>query len=405
MSTITTTTPAATSTEDVSSGPAGRFTVGYRALVAALKDAALAVPSRPGVPVMGYLLAVVDDSSVTLTAFDFETAITVALPEAEDIEPGRMLIPHAEISKILTAAVKGSTKATVDAEMVTVAVDDGAPVVTIAGYGIPLAHDLELDAFPEVPATTPGTHVLDREPFAELVHRATTAADSADLLPVLSGLRIALDKDAVAVTATDRYRLATGSVPATGTSTETVILPAALTDKLIGRLEIEQIRIGLDVIAGTTWATIAGGDVTARVRVIEGDYPRVDSIINTPSSATVTVDRVQLHKAAVRAAALMAGMGEKGAPLQVKIEQGTISLAPTREGTAVTAPALPADVNGLEGAAWSTGANPGYLVDALATMAGDKITVHVGEPTKPLKFTDDGAIEYLHLLMPVRLAR
>ena len=62
MSTITTTTPAATSTEDVSSGPAGRFTVGYRALVAALKDASLAVPSRPGVPVMGYLLAVVDDS-------------------------------------------------------------------------------------------------------------------------------------------------------------------------------------------------------------------------------------------------------------------------------------------------------------------------------------------------------
>ena len=93
------------------------------------------------------MLATVRPGEVELTTFDFDTAATVTLP-VTGAAPGRMLLDHPSITKVLAAAVKGSPKATVDRLDVTIDTPDHTPVVHLAGYSLPLDDTVTVDAFP-----------------------------------------------------------------------------------------------------------------------------------------------------------------------------------------------------------------------------------------------------------------
>ena len=229
----------------------GALTTGYRGLAEALKTLALPAAGRKPLPVFSRILATVRADEIELTTFDFDTAATVTLP-ATGTRPGQMLLDHPSLTKVLAAAVKGSRKATVDQLDVTIDTPDHTPVVHVAGYSIPLDDTVTVDDFPALPATTAPTHVVDREALSVLVDRVTVAAGRGDTLPILTGINATLDKGAMTLTATDRYRLASGTIPANGTTTEKVLIPSATLAKLLPRLTSAQARLGGDVIASTT---------------------------------------------------------------------------------------------------------------------------------------------------------
>lgn len=53
---------------------------------------------------------------------------------------------------------------------------------------------------------------------------------------------------------------------------------------------------------------------------------------------------------------------------------------------------------------WSTGANPAYLLDAIATLTGVEVTLHLSATDRPIVLTDTGSSNYRrHILMPTRL--
>jgi len=404
--TTMTTTATRRQTADEKTPSAGAFTAGYRALVDALKTLALPAAGRKPLPVFSRVLATVRPDEIELTSFDFDTAATVTLP-VTGATPGRMLLDHPSITKILSAAVKGSPKGIVDQLDVTIDTPDHTPVVHLAGYSLPLDDTVTVDAFPELPQTTAPTHVVDREVLSTLVERVTVAVDRGDTLPILTGINTILDKHSLTLTATDRYRLACGTIPVDGTTTEKVLIPAAVLAKLLPRLTSPQARLGVDVIAGTTWLTLADDTTTVRIRTLDGEYPTVvSSVLEQTSTRTVTLARAQLFQAATRAASLSAAVkAGKNNPVTITVCSGALTIAPTTAGdsTKITAPALPADVDG-ETETWTTGANPAYLLDAIASMTADQVTLHLADPARPMVLTDAGDTTYRHVLMPVRLA-
>lgn len=384
---------------------AGTFTAGYRALVDALKTLAFPTAGRKPMPVFSRVLATVRPTEVELTTFDFETAVTVILP-ATGAAPGRMLLDHSSLTKVLSAAVKGSAKSIVDRLDVTIDTPDHTPVVHVAGYSLPLDDTVTVDAFPDLPPTTAPTHVVDREALSALVERVTVAADRGDTLPILTGINTVLDKGSLTLTATDRYRLACGTIPVNGTTTEKVLIPAPVLAKLLPRLTSAQVRLGVDVIAGVTWLTLADDSTTGRIRTLAGEYPKVSSILEQAPTRTVTLDRAQLLQAATRAASLSAAVkAAKNNPVTITVNPTALTIAPATDGdrAKVTAPALPADIAG-QSEAWTTGANAAFLLDAIATLTADKVTLHLTDPGRPMILTDADDTTYRHVLMPVRLA-
>lgn len=389
---------------------AGGFTVGYRQMSEALRATAVAAKSKV-LPVLQQVLVEVTRDRARLTTFDFDTAVTVDLAGASGCVTGRMLIEHAALARVLAAAVKGSTKRHLEQLEVRVDVVEGVPTVHVDGYDVPLEATTTPDQFPALPCTTPATHVLDRVAFTGLFERCRQVADRGVTLPILTAVRLDLQVDGVVATATDRYRLATGSVPARGTTSQTVLAPAATVATVLGHLDGVELAVGTDSIEDNVWLTVRSGAVTARILTVAGDYPSVTSVLDSAGGPlAVTVPRAALTAAAARAAAITAAAADRKTPARVVVGAETISVEPgSSSGRACTAPSVPARVEHHD-QAWVAGVNPAYFVEAVGSIDADEVTLHLGDPARPLVLTaagdPNGAVAaFRHVLMPVRFAR
>ena len=409
---MTITTPRPSSPVDTSTSAetilsTGAFTVGYRALVDAFKTLSWATAGRRAMPVFSSRVrATVLADEVELCAFDGDNAVTVTVP-ATATTPGRMLLEHTSALKVLAAAVKGARKPELDALEVRITTDDAQPVIHVLGYGVPLDANVTVDRFPDLPPTTPASHVLTRADFAALLDRVIPAVDRGDTLPILTGVHTVLTPSDVTCTATDRYRLATGTVAATGTTCETVLIPGLALAKVMPHLSGDEIRIGVDTIDDSTWVTIASDTTTARIRGLDGQYPTVASVLDQTATRTVIIDRAQLHQAATRAAALTSATAVRNSPVRIVVAGNSLTIDPASDyPDKVTSPSVPTTTIG-DDADWVSGVNPPFLLDAIASLTTDQVEIHLSEPRKPLVLTDhsDEKPTYRHLLMPVRVAQ
>jgi DNA polymerase-3 subunit beta len=209
------------------------------------------------------------------------------------------------------------------------------------------------------------------------------------------------------LTATDRYRLASGTIPVNGTTTEKVLIPAAVLAKLLPRLTSAQVRLGVDVIAGTTWLTLADDTTTVpdphpRRRVPQGLLdPGAD-----PDPHRHPRPRPAPAGSHPRRLAVRRRQGAKNNPVTITVNQHRTHDRPRhrrrpRQGHRPR----PAGHHRRRDRAWTTGANPAFLLDAIATLTADEVTLHLTDPDRPMILTDAGDTDYRHVLMPVRLAR
>jgi len=406
---MTITTNRSTSTSAAAEVHDGAFTVGYRQLSEALKLTAVATKSK-AVPVLQRVLVECDRAGSRITAFDFDTAVTVALSGTSSRKTGRMLLEHAAASRVLAAAVKGAAKRHLDGLQVRLEVIDGMPTLGVEGYVVPLDAGISPDQFPALPATTPPSHVVERVGFTGLFDRCRAVVDRGEMLPILTAVRLDLAPGHIGATATDRYRLALGQVPAQGTTTEQVLAPAATVAAILGQMSGDELALGTDAIEGTVWLTVQAGSVTARVLTVDGSYPSVESVVVRAGGAqTVTLPRAELLAAASRAAAITAAAADKKAAARIVVDDGAITIEPG-SGTArtCTAPAMPALVAGHQGR-WVTGVNPAFFLEAVASIDAAEVTLHLGEPVKPLVLTaggegNDSSASFRHIVMPVRFS-
>lgn len=380
----------------------GACRVPYRALHEALRTTALGTGKQ--MPVLGQVLVEVHPQGrVNLTTYNYDAAITVTVA-GETVTPGRMLVPHATMTKVLAAAVKGSRKAVLDEAVVDLEVVEGEVVIRAQGYGVPLEAAGDLENFPQVPSASAPTHILERAEFVDTLSRVFVAANREDAVPVLCGARMTGTAEELTFTATDRYRLARGSVAAQGTTEVAATLPEAIVRPLLARLDGEQVGIGVSDGPGRQLVTITAGPVTAVITALDGDYPSVERILEQAQSTSVTVDRAALLEAATRAAAITTAAAGKQTPVMLTATPDGITIAPGTEAqSTATAPVLPAQTTGE---AVTVGANPPFLVEAVKSVTGEQITVQMGPATAPMMFTaaQDGPVEFRHMLMPVRLA-
>lgn len=124
--------------------------------------------------------------------------------------------------------------------------------------------------------------------LGEALAQVRYAASADPQLPVLRGVLLARDASAVRVAATDRYRLATATVPGTaGGPATSLVLPLTLVDDLLDRgpagvaaddqrgSEVElttsdgEVRLA---VLGTAWA--------ARAAAVEGEFPDVARLLD-----------------------------------------------------------------------------------------------------------------------------
>src|SRR5256714_15116447 len=139
------------------------------------------------------------------------------------------------------------------------------------------------------------------------------AASREPALPIFTGVRVRSSGDRLALLATDRYQLASASVPWRAVDAVDTLVPApvlAEAARQAGRAETVVVRADADLF-GLTWP--GGGVVSA---TLGGAYPDVqlDRLLEVRPECVVEADADALAGAVERAARYGGGPGRGGAP-------------------------------------------------------------------------------------------
>jgi DNA polymerase III subunit beta len=385
-----------------------KFRVERDVLADAVAWTARTLPLRPSAPVLAGLLiqaGALDDAAgsgegLTLSTFDYETSARATL--------------HADVSEEGRALVSGRLLADICRSLPSKPVEmiiDGAKVTLTCGSARFSLQTMPVEDYPTLPQMPESRGTVKSELFAQAVTQAVTAAGRDDMLPVLTGVRVELDGDSIAMLATDRFRLSQrelGWDPGTPDVTAAALVPAkVLADTAKALTGGSEIAIALS--AGGTGEGIigfegsAGGGVRrTTTRLLDGEFPKVRSLFPTEHLTIARVNRAALVDS-VKRVSLVA---ERNTAVQLAFADGVLTLDAGNGEEAMASESLEASVTGDE---LTTGFNPQFLLDGLTAIESPFVELAFTQASKPVVISGvdslDGEVDadFKYLLMPRRL--
>ena len=274
-----------------------KFRVERDVLADAVAWAARSLPVRPSVPVLAGLLIETSEAGdgLVLSTFDYETSARATIPAAVQ-EEGKALVS----GRLLADITRSLPNKPVDMEI------DGAKVSLVCGSARFSLQTMPVDEYPALPAMPAATGTVKSDVFAAAVGQAVTAAGRDDMLPVLTGVRIEIEGDNIALLATDRFRLSLrelGWDPGATDASAAALVPARVLDATA-----KSLTSGTDVTialagGGTGEGLIgfegsAGGGVRrTTTRLLDGEFPKVRTLlaIRTAPAACTTLRIATFH--------------------------------------------------------------------------------------------------------------
>lgn len=379
-----------------------KFRVERDVLADAVAWAARTLPLRPSAPVLAGLLIETTSDGLMLSTFDYETSARATVPAVIE-EEGKALVSGRLLADITKSLPNKPIEVTTD----------GAKVSLVCGSSRFSLQTMPVEDYPQLPSMPTATGTVDADVFSEAVSQAVTAAGKDDMLPVLTGVRIEIERENVALLATDRFRLSLRELtwnPAATDAAAAALVPARVLDAIARSLSSgTEVVIALagegegEGLIGFEAVSTSGGTRRTTTRLLDGEFPKVRSLFPSEHTTVVRVDRVALVDA-VKRVSLVA---ERNTAVQLRFEDGSVILDAGSGDDALATEQLEAQVKGEP---ITTGFNPQYLLDGLTALEVPFVELSFTQPSKPAVITGvDGDIdgepmpEFRYLLMPRRL--
>lgn len=235
---------------------------------------------------------------------------------------------------------------------------------------------------------TPSRLSLSGPHLAAALDAVRFAAGTDPELPMLGGIHLDIEDDALHVVATDRYRLAVARAGARGHDGPRVqaTVPLPLADAMRALLDGEDdVRITVD----GDRVTLETGNRQTAGQCLGHDFPDYRRLVRLPEGRRAVVE-VTAFETAVRTGPVRAHDGQDAVCRELTV------LGVSEDGSVTVAG------DGAEGAGL-VAVNRAFLLDALAAGAGDRLVLEFGAPTAPLAIRRPDDEHTFSLLMPVRL--
>ncbi|WP_310961759.1 DNA polymerase III subunit beta [Nocardioides terrisoli] len=388
-----------------------KFTVERDVLADAVAWTARTLPIRPSAPVLSGLLIEAGSGDagdgLRLSTFDYETSACATLNAAVS-EEGRALVSGRLLADICRSLPNKPVEVSIE----------GTKVSLTCGSARFSLQTMPVEDYPTLPEIPASSGRVSSEAFANAVAQAVTAAGRDDMLPVLTGVRLELDGDAITMLATDRFRLSQRELqwsPGTTDLTAAALVPAkVLADTAKALTGGAEISIALSS-AGSGEGIIgfegsAGGGVRrTTTRLLDGEFPKVRSLFPSEHLTVARVARDTLIDS-VKRVSLVA---ERNSAVQMAFSDGVLTLDAGSGEDAMASESLEAHVTGED---ITTGFNPQFLLDGLQAIPDPFVQLAFTQASKPVVMSGvdsiDGdagtgsaadATDFRYLLMPRRL--
>jgi len=367
------------------------ITIQQSTLAAALSRAADVAEKKTTSPLLTCALIVANADGITVTATDKALTYTGAYP-AEVRTPGDVAVPAATLLSTVKMLPKGP---------VTLALQANGKIKVTAGsatYNVNAFPAVDFPPAPEVKDTKVLT--IDAAELRRILDQTIKAVAPDDNRYGLSGIhveKLAGDSLSLRFVATDGNRLNYADAAYSGELGigRKMLLPRPAAVQI--RALIDGYEGGVDLAFGDRAAVFTIPGVSLIIRLLEADFPDYRQVLPSAYKRRAFVDRASLV-AALNRVAIFATDGAH--TVSFAFMGDTLNLSARKLDAGDAGDEVAIDYSGDN---MTTGFNVRFVLDALATMAGQRVVVEMGDALSPCILRDTDEERARCIVMPVRL--
>lgn len=231
--------------------------------------------------------------------------------------------------------------------------------------------------------------------MVDMVYRVTSRETSR---PILQGILLTVEDNTIRLVATDSFRLAVCDSSVESEAGETfraIVGGTVFHDVLTMPSLTDTIQIG----TADSQIVFTFGTTTFVSRRIEGNFPDYKQLLPASCGTAVGIDAAEFSAALKRVSVI--ALANASVRFDVDPDASFMRLSARSPEQGESSEALPVEV---EGQGLSIALNYHYVFDCVNAVAGsNELRLELQGPTQPGIFKCNGPVNYLYLLMPVRL--
>lgn len=336
-----------------------------------------------------------------------DVEVQVAIP-GESTGTGAVGMDARRFNKVVKGIAPAGTSKAAKAAPLTLRRGDNDPLEIVGDVTADV--DVESRAPITIDQTKPGGDPFNWLPLGELnVEQLGEAWETVkrsvcndETLPIFTSVLFRFHADELVLATTDRFRLGVHRLPGKfnvdgtdGGEMKLLVFARQLefVHDLLRMTGAETASLSCSDGAGAL--RIESGRVTATIRLLDADFPKVDPLIPRTATTVVEVDRKGLIEKVKQVARAAAG---RVASVCLEAEGDTLTLRPHgwEEGVRITGK-MPATVSGENK---MVAFDPVYLVDAAMSATGDRVAIALTEPNRPGLVLEADHLEGLEMAKP-----
>lgn len=362
-----------------------QFEMDKDTLVEGLSKLVPITEKRSPLPILSHALLELDDTKITLTATDLEVGLRMNY-DCTVIEPGTVTVPAKKFHEI-TRELRSGTIIVTTNEKHRMNIVSGPSSFDLAGMD---AADFPAWNDPESLETSE----IETETLIRMLDKTLFAASNDDSRFNLNGVLFERENEKTKLVSTDGHRLALIQSDVNLPMESRFIAPKKGLVELKRFLENmkQKAQFGFErknLVVKTERAMIT-------VRLIDGDYPDYNKVIPQTKGRKALIEKNDLVQSLKRMGILTS---DRNRGISLFLRDGEIGLKVNNPDLGSAEDSMPIEFEGEE---VQIIINVQYLLDALAVISSDRISLEYHKEGAPVIIKPHPEQDYFNIVMPMR---
>jgi len=374
-----------------------KVTVLQESLAHGLSIVSRAVSPRSTLPVLSNVLVASDEGRLRLSATNLELGITCWIG-ARIEEEGSTTVPARTFVDLVGTLPQEQVSLSLATATQTLNVRCGASNTDIKC--------IDAQEFPPLPVPDmEGAILVNVADFKDMISQVVFAASVDEARPVLNGVLVMVDKDAITMAAADGFRLSVrkGTLSQPAPQPVTAIIPARALGELARIAADGNEMISMVMPKGRGQVIFRMKEVELVSQLIDGTFPDYQQIIPRSYKSRTILSTPALLKAC-KQAEIFAREGSNVARLDIKsagdLEPGAVEISAQSEETGSNETIVAATI---EGVSLLIAFNVKYMREVLEVIKSPNVALETSAANAPGVVRPVGDDNFLHVIMPMHL--
>jgi DNA polymerase-3 subunit beta len=372
-----------------------KFIISSTTLLKSLQKISGVLSTSSTLPILEDFLFELKDDTLTVTASDLETTISVMIKPEKADDPGSVTIPARQLLETLKTFPEIPVTINSNAETLDIEIFAGEGKYKMIGQNA--------DEFPQVPVLEePQSVTVNGAMLVNAFNNTLFATGNDELRPVMSGVFCEINEEDLTFVATDAHKLVRYRRTEVKSNTADAVILPKKTLNLARHIIPDDADEEVVMEFNKANAVFRFDDIIIVCRLIEGKYPNYQAVIPSENPYVLTINRQNLLNALRRVSIF----GSKSTH-QVRFKISGKELVLSAEDIDYSSEARERLTCSYEGENIEIGFNSKFMQEMLSTLDCENITIEMSAPNRAgIIRPDENEDEHediLMLIMPVML--